>query len=348
LAEALAGTIPQIDAPESIYNCPNCSHWLAPGTLLCPECQTIVYSAHLRGVAMAATAEENAGKWAEARDVWKQALLWLPPDTKQYAAVEQRIALVDAKLHSAEARKATWTKRLGPLAPILVFLSKAKWLLILLSKAKFLLSFAGFFALYWALFGWKFGLGFTVGILIHEMGHFVAAKRRGLKVDLPMFLPGLGAYVRWYSDTMGTSLEDRSAIALAGPTFGLLFAAICGGIARWRGETPDTPALWSALAHVGAWLNLLNLIPAFIFDGAKVVAALDRMQRWLVLATTLIFFGMLHEIPFLLVGLGMAWRLWKDDGSEKPHSKTLAHFVLLMFLLGAIMYVFPDPMRRRY
>ena len=57
---------------------------------------------------------------------------------------------------------------------------------------------------------------------------------------------------------------------------------------------------------------------------------------------------MLREIPFLLLGVGMVWRLWRDDGSEKPHSKTLAHFVILMFLLGMIMYVFPDPMRRRY
>ena len=105
MAHALAGTIPQFDAPESIYNCPNCSHWLAPGTLVCPECQTIVYSDHLREIALAASAEENAGKWAEAREVWKQALLWLPPDTKQFAAVEQRIGLVDARLRSAEAKK---------------------------------------------------------------------------------------------------------------------------------------------------------------------------------------------------------------------------------------------------
>jgi Zn-dependent protease len=344
----LTGTIPRFDPPESIYNCPNCSHWLAPGTLVCPECDTLVYSEHLRGIALAATEQENAGKWPEAREIWKQALLWMPPEIKQHAAVEQRIALVDAKIRAEQDRKSKWTKRLGPLAPILVFLSKAKWLLFFLSKAKFLLSFAGFFALYWALFGWKFGLGFTVGILFHEMGHFVAAKRRGLKVELPIFMPGLGAYVRWYSDAMGTSLEDRSAIALAGPTFGLAFAAVCGGIGRWRGETAYTPGLWSALAHVGAWLNLLNLFPAYIFDGAKAVMALDRMQRWLVLATTLIFFGMLHEIPFLLLGVGMVWRLWHDDGSEKPHSKTLAHFVLVMFLLGVIMYVFPDPMRRRY
>ncbi len=347
MTEAIAGTIQQFDAPESIYNCPNCSHWLPPDTLACPDCQTIVYSEHLRTIAFAATAAENEDRWDAAREIWKQALLWIPTDSKQYAAVEQRIALVDAKLQATQARKAQWTKRLGPLAPVVLFLSKAKWLLILASKAKFLLSFAGFFALYWALFGWKFGLGFTVGILVHEMGHFVAARRRGLKVDLPTFVPGLGAYVRWYSDTRGTSLEDRSAIALAGPTFGLFFAAICGGIAIWQHELDVKPGLWSALAHVCAWLNLFNLIPIYIFDGEKVASGLDRMQRWLVLATTLIFFGMLHEVPFLLVGLGMGWRLWKDDGSDQPHSKTLAHYVILMFLLGALMYIFPDGTRGR-
>jgi len=95
-------------------------------------------------------------------------------------------------------------------------LAKSKALLGAVFKLKFILSFAAFFGFYWAAFGMKFGLGFAVLILIHEMGHFVAARRRGLKVDLPMFVPGLGAYVRWYSSVMGTSLEDRSAIALAG------------------------------------------------------------------------------------------------------------------------------------
>lgn len=348
MADALTGNIPQFDAPESIYNCPNCTHWLPPDSLVCPECQTIVYSEHLRGIALAATNEENANQWAQARETWKQALLWLPPDTKQYTAVEQRIALVDAKLHGVQADKAKWTRRLGPLAPVLVFLSKAKWLLILLTKAKFLISFAGFFALYWAIFGWKFALGFTVGILIHEMGHFVVARGKGLKVDLPMFIPGMGAYVRWYSEAGGVTVEDRAAISLAGPMFGLIFAAVCGGIARVQGETILTPGLWSALAHVGAWLNLINLAPVSILDGGKVAVALDRMQRWLVLATTVIFFVWLRELPFLLVGLGMGWRLWKDDGAEKPHTRTLVQYVLLMFVLGLLMYLFPDPMRRRY
>jgi Zn-dependent protease len=322
--------------PETIYNCPECSHYLPPGTLACPDCQTIIYSGHLRGIAVRAATEENEKHWAAAREVWREALDWLPPGTKQAEAVNGKMAALDARLRAEEDTKAKWTKRLGPLAPVVFFLAKAKSLFFLLFKLKFLLSFVGFFGLYWLLFGWKFGLGFTLSILVHEMGHYIAARRRGLKVDLPVFLPGLGAYVRWYS--MGISLEALSGIALAGPFFGLLFAVVCGGVALYTGSP-----LFSALVHVSAWLNVFNLIPVFGLDGAQATYALDRTQRWLVLATALIFFGLLHELMFALVAVGMAWRLWQGGYAAKPSTKTMVQFVLLLFALGLMMLRFQAP-----
>jgi hypothetical protein len=80
-------------------------------------------------------------------------------------------------------------------------------------------------------------------------------------------------------------------------------------------------------------------------DGAQATYALDRTQRWLVLATSLIFFGLLHELMFLLVGLGMAWRIWSGGFAEKPSSKTMVQYVLLLFALGLMMYWFPVPAR---
>jgi Zn-dependent protease len=336
--QTAAGGTPELAAPLPIFNCPNCGVWLPSGTLACPECQMIVYSGHLRGIATAATAEESAGKWVEARATWRQALPWLPPGTKQHEAVEQRIGLIDTRLQKEADSKAKWTKRLGPLAPVVYFLAKFKTLFFFLTKFKFILSFAGFIAIYWAVFGWEFGLGFAVCILIHEMGHYVAARRRGLKVDLPVFLPGLGAYVRWYA--MGISLEDLSGIALAGPFFGLLSAVVCGAIAKALGE-PTDHGIFSALAHTAAWLNLLNLIPIFGLDGAQATYALNRTQRWLITATALIFFGLLQEGVFLFIALGMGWRLWTGDYPETPSSKTLVQFVLLLFALGVVAYLFP-------
>jgi Zn-dependent protease len=323
-------------APDAIYNCPACSHYLPPGTLACPECHSIIYAGHLRDLALRASAAEGEKHWVEAREAWSRALDWLPAGTKQADAVNVKIAALDARVRADEDYKSKWTKRLGPLAPVVFFLAKAKSLFFLLFKLKFLLSFLAFFGIYWALFGWQFGLGFTLAILIHEMGHFVAARRRGLKVDLPVFLPGLGAYVRWYS--MGVSLETLSGIALAGPLFGLLVALVCGAIALKTGSP-----LFAALAHVSAWLNVLNLIPVLGLDGAQATHALDRTQRWLVLATSLIFFAWLHEGVFCFVALGMGWRLWQGGYAERPSTKTMIHFVLLLFALGLTMLRFPAP-----
>ena len=293
------------------------------------------YAGHLRTLAIRATAQENEQHWTEAHEIWREALRWVPEGTKQAQAVQQRMELLESRLRGIADWKTKWSKRLGPLAPVLFFLAKLKTYFFLLLKLKFLLSFVGFFAIYWAIWGWKFGLGFAVAILIHEMGHYVAARRRGLKVDLPVFLPGLGAYVKWYAE--GISLEALSTIALAGPFFGLMTAVACGVIALvWHSP------LFSALANVGAWVNLFNLTPVFGLDGAQATYALDRTQRWLILATALIFFGMLHEGPFAFVAIGMAWRLWKGGYPEKPNTKTLVYFMLLLFALGITIFKFPD------
>lgn len=330
---ALHTTTPRV--PDPIFNCRECGHWLPEGALACPDCNVIVYAGHLRDIAILATEQENAQQWQQARETWRSALSWLPKDTTQAEEVGQKIRSIDARMEAKEQSKAKWTRRLGPLAPLFFFLAKIKTALFFLFKLKFLLSFLGFFAIYGALFGWKFGLGFTLAILIHEMGHYWAARRQGLKVDMPVFLPGLGAYVRWYS--MGISLDSLAKIALAGPFFGLLVAGVCGALALvWHSP------LFSALAHVAAWLNVLNLVPVLGLDGAQATYALDRTQRWLVLATALIFFGMLREWVFLFVAIGMAWRLWRGGYADQPSSRTMVRFVLLLFALGVISYRFPE------
>ncbi len=98
-----------------------------------------------------------------------------------------------------------WAQRLGPIGPIL----------LALFKFKSLFSFLAFFGFYWALWGANFGIGFAVLILIHEMGHFIDIKRRGLPADMPMFLPGLGltsSGTRW-----AFLWKHAAAISLAGP-----------------------------------------------------------------------------------------------------------------------------------
>jgi Zn-dependent protease len=327
-------TTSSASTPDPIHNCPECDLWLPPMTLSCPECHTIVYARHLRGLGQLAKSQEQEQAWPQARETWQQMLLWLPPG-EQSQVVVGHLAKIDEQIQAGEQRTATWKKRLGPLAPAAFFLLKAKTFLFALLKFKFLLSFFAFFGLYWALFGWRFGLGFTVSILIHELGHYVAARRRGLKVDLPVFLPGLGAYVRWYS--MGISLDELSSIALAGPFAGLLAAAACAAI-----YFQTKVEFWAALAYAGAWLNLINLVPVLGLDGAQATHALDRTQRGLILAAAILFFAFLHEGVFLFIAAGMAWRLFRGATPENPSSATMIRYTLLLFLLGALMGIVPE------
>jgi Zn-dependent protease len=343
---------PAMAPPEPIHNCPQCSHWLPEGTLACPECHTIVYSGYLRQLGAQAAQQEREQRWPEARDTWRSMLAWIPEGTTQAEGIHGRIKAIDDRGRAAEESKAKWTRRLGPLAPVVFFLAKAKSLIFVLFKFKFLLSFFAFFGLYWAMFGWKFGLGFTLSIMIHEFGHYVAARRRGLKVDLPVFLPGLGAYVRWYS--MGVDLDTLSAIALAGPFFGLLTAAACAGVYFGTGglfgpqEAETTNSIWAALAYTGAWLNLINLVPVFGLDGDQATHALSRMQRGLILVATIVFYAILHEGVFLLIAAGMAWRTLTGVAPEKPSTPTMVRFMLLLFLLGALMFVVPETHGRQF
>lgn len=345
-------TIPPAAPPEPIHNCPQCSHWLPEGTLACPECQAVVYAQHLRVLASRAAQLEQEQKWAEAREVWVSMLAWLPSGTTQAEGIQGRVAGIDARAQAAEKRKADWTRRLGPLAPVVFFLAKIKSYLFLIFKFKFLLSFFAFFGLYWALFGWKFGLGFTLSIMVHEFGHYFAARRRGLKVDLPVFMPGLGAYVRWYS--MGIDLDSLSAIALAGPFFGLIAASVCAGVFFANGGRPgpqeadSSGSVWAALAYSGAWLNLINLVPVLGLDGAQATYALNRMQRGLVLAAAIVCYAVLHEGVFLFIAAGMAWRLFTGAAPEKPSTPTMVRYMLLLFLLGTLMWVVPETHGRQF
>ena len=62
---------------------------------------------------------------------------------------------------------------------------------ILLSGGTMLLSLA----VYAVIFGWRYAAGIIVLLFVHEMGHYIAARQRGLPVGLPTFIPFLGALI---------------------------------------------------------------------------------------------------------------------------------------------------------
>lgn len=285
--------------------CSRCSRTLTPGALACDYCHALVHSAEMERLAAEARALEAQSRLMDARNRWLEILPLLPHDSKQAEwirghAHELETAAPAAQRPQAPGAGSKWAKRLAPLGPIAIVLAKLKGFAYVLLNLKFLLSFASFIGLYWLAFGPKFGIGFGVLVLIHEMGHYIDIKRRGLPVDMPMFLPGLGAYVRW--NGMGVTAETRAAVALAGPFAGLLAAAACMLI--WR-ETGNP--LWAALGRVGAWFNVLNLTPVWIFDGAQAARPLRKIEAALLLVVSGALGYATTEGVFYLVTAGTAW-----------------------------------------
>jgi Zn-dependent protease len=127
----------------------------------------------------------------------------------------------------------------------------------------------GAYALLW---GWKFGVGLVLLILVHELGHFFVAKAQGLDVTLPTFVPFIGAYVLIKNQPQDP--WHNSLVALAGPAVGSLGAAACWAIGSAGGSN-----LWLALAYSGFLLNLINLVPVGIFDGGAVARAWSAARR---------------------------------------------------------------------
>jgi Zn-dependent protease len=279
---------------------------------------------------------EVDGKLKEAREQWLRALQLLPGASKQADWIKAKVHALDLAAAHTEApvRENKWANKLGPVGPLAIVLAKSKALLLAVFKLKFLLSFASFLFLYWALYGPLFGVGFACIILIHEMGHFIDIKRRGLPAEMPVFMPGFGAYVRWQA--LGVSSETRAEVSLAGPLAGYLASVACA-VMWWQTHN----AVWAALARSGAWLNILNLIPVWVLDGSQAASALNKVQRMLLLTACLGLWLFLGENVFFLVALGAGWRLFTKDIPTNGSQQTLIYFVTVMALLGFLMHLMP-------
>ena len=144
-----------------------------------------------------------------------------------------------------------------------------KWGFLFVKFFSFFVSFAAYS--FW--FGsWKFGLGFVLLILVHELGHVAEARRQGVPVSLPTFIPFIGAFVTIRQ--AGLSPWRSALVSLAGPFAGGIGAAVTWAIGSARGDT------WLVvLANIGFLLNAFNLLPIGFLDGGSVFRSISDTWR---------------------------------------------------------------------
>lgn len=201
---------------------------------------------------------------------------------------------------------------------------------------------------------WMLGAPYAlalVGILgIHELGHYLVARRRGVDVTLPYFIPApvflgtFGAFIR-----MRSAARDRATtfdIAVAGPLAGLAAALVALAVGL-RGEavvvhggtTPASSFLFGAIytlvtgaspqeaVQLGAlafagWIGLvvtaLNLAPVGQLDGGHIAYALLGRRRAALLGQSVIALMVAAGLLYSRHWLMWAFIAWAFAGTGHP------------------------------
>ena len=159
--------------------------------------------------------------------------------------------------------------------------------------------------------GWPAGLWFGIGLVlllfVHEMGHVLEARRQGLPVSAPFFIPFLGAAI--LMKKLPQNAWREALIGIAGPILGTVGAAVCWGLGEYYDNRPLI-----ALAYLGFFLNLFNLVPFLPLDGGRIAVAIHPSIVGLGLVGLIVLVVIQpNPILFLILIFGglETWRRWQ-------------------------------------
>jgi len=146
---------------------------------------------------------------------------------------------------------------------------------------------------YGSLYGWRYAAGFLGLLFAHEMGHYLAARQRGLSVGAPTFIPFVGAWIQLKEQPM--NVETEAYVAAAGPFVGTIAAT---AVYFWARDAHS--ALLLAIAYSGFFLNFFNLLPISPLDGGRMTAILTP-RIWLLGAPMMVALAIYRPSPLLIM-----------------------------------------------
>ncbi len=278
------------------------------------------------------------------------------------ALVEERSSAPEAEAERLEAAPPPPPKRhlfprviSGAVIAVGVILLKMKAVLILAfdqARAFMVNPFEGFGAVQYTIAGGsmlvtiaayatKFRLGLVIGFVlitvIHEVGHAVVIRAKGLRTGYMVFIPFIGGAVTLKDQPR--SAYDDAQIGLAGPIAGTLASLLSLQIYKWS----DNP-LYLLIASVGFVLNLLNLLPLGPLDGGRISAAVTKWM-WLFGGAAVVYKTFKQPNPLMILILVLAAfqvyaSIVREQDDKKFYEVTFAqraaiavpYFALVVFL----------------
>lgn len=238
------------------------------------------------------------------------------------SAVDQQSPSFRDESRRAPRRVGRMLSAFAVLVGLIALKLKGVWLLLFEKVRIFFVNpFEGFGAIQYAVAGGsmlvsvaayatKFPLGLVVGFvlitLIHEIGHAIAIRAKGLRAGFLVFIPFIGGAVTLKDQPH--SVYDDAQIGLAGPFAGTLASLVSLQIFKWTGNP-----LYLLIALTGFILNLINLLPIGMLDGGRISAA---VTKWM----------------WVLGGAILAYKVWRQ-----PNALLFVILVLAVFQVYAAM-----------
>ncbi len=199
-------------------------------------------------------------------------------------------------------------------------LSNLKWLIGLLKLSKFgatFLSMAISLAAYAWVYGWKFAAALVYLIFVHELGHLVAAKQKGLKTSPAIFLPFVGAVVSLKE--LPKDARTEAYLAYGGPFAGLLSFLPAVPLYWWTHDP-----FWGLVIHLGALINLFNLLPISPLDGGRIVSVLST-KIWMIGLIAVAVLLIVSPSPMLFLIFLFGLFSWWNRVREGYQARVLSH-----------------------
>ena len=197
-------------------------------------------------------------------------------------------------------------------ALLLILFSSLKWGKLAMSGGTMLLSLI----VYAGIWGWRYAAGFIALLFAHEMGHYIAARQRGLNVGAPAFIPFVGAWIALKEQPV--DVETEAYVALAGPLVGTAAA-----LAVYLWARSEDSSLLLAVAYSGLFLNLFNLLPISPLDGGRVTSVLSP-RIWLLGVPMLLALMLYRPSPMLIIIAILAapqlMKAWRYDPSAPENA----------------------------
>ncbi len=160
--------------------------------------------------------------------------------------------------------------RIGSLFGIPLLIDYSWFVILALATS----DYASSYRLWGPVLSWSAGLAIALllfgSVLLHELGHSVAAMSQGIKVNsITLFLFGGIASIDSESKTPGQAFQ----VAIAGPLVSLGIFLILGLGSQVLPQTSLLAIAAERVAEINLVLGLFNLIPGLPLDGGQVLKA---------------------------------------------------------------------------